>query len=259
VAPEHLAVVRNAMVGVNKEGTSAAAFRGAGYVAGGKTGTAQVVAIKQNEKYNAAKVSEHLRDHALYIAYGPAEVPRIAVALVVENAGFGAQSAAPIARRVLDYWLQATYPSEQDIAAVQRGEAPAPIGAPRVAADVPLSGSFPGRSPLVMPVSATVPGAMPAATAAAANAGAASAPGASKPGKPAATPASAAPAKPGAAPRPPAPAKPATEPAQPAAPARTVQAPPPSSPPPAQDGARQAVTADRPQPITQVDSPSPGR
>jgi len=130
IKPEHLDVIRNAMVGVNKEGTSASAFQGAAYVAAGKTGTAQVVGIKQNEKYNASRMAEHLRDHALYIAFAPAEDPKIAVALVVENAGFGAQSAAPIARRVFDYWLQGLYPTPEDIAAVQQSKATAPLKPP---------------------------------------------------------------------------------------------------------------------------------
>jgi len=154
IKPEHLEVVRHALVGVNIEGTSATAFRGAGYVAAGKTGTAQVVGIKQNEKYNATKMAEHLRDHALYIAYAPAENPRIAVALVVENAGFGAQSAAPIVRRVFDYWLQGLYPTDDDIAGVQQGQAAAPLKPPVPAAQkLPLSAvsaSMPG--PLATPV-----------------------------------------------------------------------------------------------------------
>jgi penicillin-binding protein 2 len=152
IKPEHLAVIRNAMVGVNKEGTSAAAFRGAAYVAGGKTGTAQVVGIKADEKYSASKVAEHLRDHALFIAYAPADDPQIAVALVVENAGFGAQSAAPIARRVFDYWLTQRYPSDEDIAAVQQGQATAPLKPPKpvdiAASAVPLPASAPSVATL---------------------------------------------------------------------------------------------------------------
>ena len=100
-----LEVVKRALIGVNKEGTGARAFAGAGYVSAGKTGTAQVVALKENEKYQEANVAEHLRDHALFIAYAPADKPRIALAVVVENAGFGARAAAPVARRVLDYYL----------------------------------------------------------------------------------------------------------------------------------------------------------
>ena len=141
--PENIAVVRNAMVGVNLEGTSAAAFRGAPYTSGGKTGTAQVIQIKQGEKYNASQVDERHRDHALFIAYAPAEEPRIAIAMVVENAGFGAQNAAPIARRAFDYWLKGLYPSEEDLAAVRKGQATVPIGKQRDAAEAawPPSGS----------------------------------------------------------------------------------------------------------------------
>jgi penicillin-binding protein 2 len=104
VKPEHLAVIRNALVQVNKEGTSAAAFRDASYVSGGKTGTAQVFSLK-GEEYKAHRVDERLRDHAWYIAYAPADRPSIALAVLVENGGFGAQAAAPIARQVLDYYL----------------------------------------------------------------------------------------------------------------------------------------------------------
>lgn len=134
---DHIAVIKNALVGVNIEGTSAAAFRGAGYTSGGKTGTAQVVQIKQNEKYIASRVDERLRDHALFTAFAPAEEPTIALAMVVENAGFGSQNAAPIARRIFDYWLLQQYPSVQDIAAVQKAQAPAPIGKPRALTEIP--------------------------------------------------------------------------------------------------------------------------
>lgn len=132
--PENIAVIKNAMVGVNLEGTSAASFRNAPYTSAGKTGTAQVVQISQNEKYNASRVDERHRDHALFIAFAPAESPQVALAMVVENVGFGAQFAAPIARRVFDYVLQGLYPSQEDIEAVQKGQAPTPIGKPRVAA-----------------------------------------------------------------------------------------------------------------------------
>lgn len=104
VKKEHLDFVRNAMVGVNKEGTSARAFAGAKYVSGGKTGTAQVFSLK-GEKYEAGNVDERLRDHALFISFAPADQPRIALAVLVENGGFGSQSAAPIARQVFDYYL----------------------------------------------------------------------------------------------------------------------------------------------------------
>jgi penicillin-binding protein 2 len=101
----NLELIKRAMVGVNKEGTGARAFAGATYASAGKTGTAQVVALKQNEKYSDATVAEHLRDHALFIAFAPADSPRIALAVLVENAGFGARAAAPVARKVLDYYL----------------------------------------------------------------------------------------------------------------------------------------------------------
>ncbi len=103
--PQHIEFVRNAMLGVNKEGTGARAFAGAGYISAGKTGTAQVVALKQNEKYHESRVQERHRDHALFIAFAPVESPIIALAVLVENAGFGARAAAPIARQVLDYYL----------------------------------------------------------------------------------------------------------------------------------------------------------
>ena len=141
--PENIAVIRNALVGVNLEGTSASSFRDAPYTSGGKTGTAQVIKIKQGEKYNASQIDERHRDHALYMAYAPADDPKIAIALVVENAGFGAQNSAPIARRAFDYWLAGLYPSEEDIAAVRNGKATAPIGKQRSAAEVawPPAGS----------------------------------------------------------------------------------------------------------------------
>ena len=133
---EHIDTVKKAMVGVNIEGTSASSFMGASYTSGGKTGTAQVFTIKQNEKYVASKIDERLRDHALFIAYAPAEDPKIALAMVVENAGFGAQNAAPIARRVFDYILMGIYPSLEDIEAVRNGQATRPIGKPRPIASV---------------------------------------------------------------------------------------------------------------------------
>ena len=115
VKPEHLAVIKNALVGVPREGTSAQAFVGTKYVSAGKTGTSQVYSLK-GEKYSK-QVDERLRDHAWYIAYAPADQPRIAIAVLVENGGFGAQAAAPIARAVFDYYLLG-----------QKPRAPAPPG-----------------------------------------------------------------------------------------------------------------------------------
>ncbi len=151
LTPEQIAFVRKAMVGVTTEGTSAAAFRGAAYVSAGKTGTAQVVGLKADEKYHASRVAERLRDHALYIAFAPADEPTIALALVVENAGFGAQSAAPIARRVFDYWLRGLYPTDKDIAAVQRGEAAAPIEPPIPVAEWAARATPPAASVALAP------------------------------------------------------------------------------------------------------------
>jgi penicillin-binding protein 2 len=86
-------------------GTAWVAFKGAAYDAGGKTGTAQVYTVAQNAKYNAKTLPETLRDHAWFIAFAPAEAPKIAVAVLVENAGFGSSNAAPIARKVMDTYL----------------------------------------------------------------------------------------------------------------------------------------------------------
>lgn len=102
---KNIDVIKRAMVGVAREGTAAGVFGGAGYVSGGKTGTAQVVGIGKNEKYNAAALAEHKRDHALYTAFAPVDDPKIVIAVIVENAGFGASAAAPIAKRAMDYFL----------------------------------------------------------------------------------------------------------------------------------------------------------
>ena len=110
VRRDHLEFVKRAMAGVNKEGTAARSFANAPYTSGGKTGTAQVIGIKQNEKYDESKVAERLRDHSLFIAFAPLENPKIALSVVVENGGFGARAAAPIARTVLDYYLLGKLP-----------------------------------------------------------------------------------------------------------------------------------------------------
>ena len=101
---QNINVIKKAMIGVNTEGTGARAFAGAEYTSGGKTGTAQVFSLKGAD-YKASKLKKDLHDHALFIAFAPAEEPKIALAVLVENGGFGAQSAAPIARMVIDYYL----------------------------------------------------------------------------------------------------------------------------------------------------------
>jgi penicillin-binding protein 2 len=111
---DNVEFIKRSMAGVNKEGTAARAFAGVTYAAGGKTGTAQVIAIKQNEKYEESKVAERHRDHSLFIAFAPLESPRIALAIVVENGGFGARAAAPLARTVLDYFMLGKLPAGMD-------------------------------------------------------------------------------------------------------------------------------------------------
>ena len=119
--PGNVDVIRRAMVGVNKEGTGARAFAGAPYEAAGKTGTAQVFSLK-GAQYKEGAIKKELRDHALFIAYAPADNPKIALAVLVENGGFGAQSAAPIARMVIDYYLLGKLPAgaaPEDSAAIE--------------------------------------------------------------------------------------------------------------------------------------------
>ncbi len=111
IPPDHLSLVKRAMTEVLKPGgTAVGAFMGVQYTVGGKTGTAQVVGMKQGEKYDAKKISEYNRDHAWFIAFAPADKPRIALAVLAENGGHGGATAAPIARKVLDYYLLGKVP-----------------------------------------------------------------------------------------------------------------------------------------------------
>jgi len=119
--PEWLKLVKSAMVDVNRFGTGRHAFVGAPYSAAGKTGTAQVIGIKQNERYDARRISERYRDHSLFMAFAPADNPQIALAVIVENAGFGAAAAAPIARRAIDYVLLGKRPEGDPVKAVTIG------------------------------------------------------------------------------------------------------------------------------------------
>ena len=110
--PSDMDVVRDAMVDVTRPGgTAAEAGAGAPYAIAGKTGTAQVVGVKQGEKYNASQTAERNRDHAVFVAFAPADHPRIAVAVLVENGGHGGEAAAPIARQVMDYYLLGKLPA----------------------------------------------------------------------------------------------------------------------------------------------------
>ncbi len=156
--PEQVALIKQALYGVTQEGTATRVFAGAPYASGGKTGTAQAVGVRQGARYDAAKLEEHKRDHSLYMAFAPLDKPQVALALIVENAGFGAQAAAPIARRVFDYLLLGQYPSEEDIALTQRGQSAAPTGKPRRAEDVPLPGQQ-APSPLDMAAAGVTVGA----------------------------------------------------------------------------------------------------
>lgn len=139
--PEHVELINRALHGVTQEGTSVRSYLGAPYKTGGKTGTAQAVGIRQNEKYNAAKLEEHKRDHSLYMAFAPLEAPTIALAIVVENAGFGSEAAAPISRRVFDYALAGLWPSDEDIALTREGKSTMPVGKQRPATEIMLPGA----------------------------------------------------------------------------------------------------------------------
>jgi penicillin-binding protein 2 len=99
-------VIIGGMVGVTSPGGTAwRSQSGAPYQMAGKTGTAQVFSVGQNEKYREADVAERLRDHALFIAFAPADAPKLAVAVLVENGRSGSGTAAPIARKVFDAYL----------------------------------------------------------------------------------------------------------------------------------------------------------
>jgi penicillin-binding protein 2 len=103
--PENWEIIVDAMVAVTTGGTASRAARGAAYSIAGKTGTAQVFSVGQTEKYDEKEVAERLRDHALFIAFAPADDPKLAVAVLVENGGFGSSAAAPIARAIFDAYL----------------------------------------------------------------------------------------------------------------------------------------------------------
>lgn len=147
--PQHLTVIKQAMVEVMLPGgTAAAAGAGATYAFAGKTGTAQVISIKQGERYDEKRIASHHRDHALFIAFAPAEAPRIVVAVIVENGGSGGAIAAPIARKVIDYWLLGKRPDAaalkpNTVGSVEEGERedarPVPV------ADEPPEGSMDAR------------------------------------------------------------------------------------------------------------------
>jgi penicillin-binding protein 2 len=134
---QHLQLVREAMIDVMRPGgTAAAAGAGAPYLIAGKTGTAQVKSIKQGARYVESQTAAHHRDHALFIAYAPADNPKIALAVMVENGGHGGSIAAPIARKVMDYWLLGKLPtlavSEEPVASETEAEDNGPAEEPVV-------------------------------------------------------------------------------------------------------------------------------
>ncbi|MGJ8619319.1 MAG: penicillin-binding protein 2 [Methylophilaceae bacterium] len=112
---DNLEIVKQGMIDVTLPGgTAARVGANAGYSIAAKTGTAQVIGIKQNEKYDEKNIDERHRDHALFIAYAPADDPKIAIAAIIENGGHGGSAAGPIVREVMDYYLLGKLPPEVD-------------------------------------------------------------------------------------------------------------------------------------------------
>jgi penicillin-binding protein 2 len=207
--------IKRAMEGVVTNGTAAKVFAGAPYLAAGKTGTAQVYSL-QGANYKGHALAEHLRDHALFIAFAPAEQPKIALALIVENGGWGAESAGPIARKVLDYYLvDRLKPGAEAAAVAAAASATTDAGLPTIGGTQPpaaiaLPASVANSSPALSPQAASNP---EVAKAASAPALPASAPKTSKPRAASSTPAAPAAALPASTPgRTPAPKKRPTEP-----------------------------------------------
>jgi penicillin-binding protein 2 len=132
--PEQWDVIMEGMRATMTRGTARAIATSAEYQMAGKTGTAQVFSVGQNERYVASQVAERLRDHSWFIAFAPAEAPRIAVAVLVENGGFGASAAAPIARKIMDAYLLPRLPKASP-------EGTAPGAAP--ATELPAQGALP--------------------------------------------------------------------------------------------------------------------
>ncbi len=128
--PENIAIVRRGMIDVTLPGgTAASVGANATYSIAAKTGTAQVVGIKQNEKYNANSIDERHRDHALFIAYAPADNPTIALAVIVENGSHGGSVGGPIARKVMDYYLLGKQPGVDATPLASKAKPPGAIGA----------------------------------------------------------------------------------------------------------------------------------
>lgn len=141
--PSNWDAIIEGMVGVTSgpRGTAVVASRGAPYRIAGKTGTAQVFTVGQTEKYKESEVAERLRDHALFIAFAPADAPKLAVAVLVENGGHGSSVAAPVARALFDAWLL--------------GRMPAPPGPPATA--TPATAVTPAPPPAATPPATATP------------------------------------------------------------------------------------------------------
>jgi penicillin-binding protein 2 len=112
--PDNWEFVINTMEEVmqGRHGTARAAGRDAPYRMAGKSGTAQVFSLAEDEEYDADEIRERLRDHALFIGFAPADDPKIAVAAIVENGGGGSSTAAPVVRAMFDAWLL-EFPAEE--------------------------------------------------------------------------------------------------------------------------------------------------
>ena len=181
VAQSDIDVVKRAMVGVVTNGTASKVFIGAPYQAAGKTGTAQVYSL-QGANYKGHAIPENLRDHALFIAFAPADNPKIALALIVENGGWGAEVAGPIARRVLDYYL---------VDRQKPGAAAAAVAAAASAtteSSAPVIGAAPTAVEITQPASVAAGFTALPMPGAASNAAAASAPAAASEAAPTAPP-----------------------------------------------------------------------
>ncbi len=196
VRQQDIDFIKRAMQNVLISGTAAAPFRGITYEAAGKTGTAQVYSLG-GEKYHASAVAENRRDHALFTAFAPVAKPQIAVALIVENGGWGAEAAAPIARKVLDYWLIDRF--KPGVAAAAVADAVSDSNGSGPAETAPVIGGA-DQSPLAAALPPSVAAALPGGSSATA-AAIASVTGQAQPasGASAAGAASAAPAASGAA------------------------------------------------------------
>ena len=90
------------LVNHGKKGTARRSFYNTPYVSGGKSGTAQVFGLAEDEEYNADEIAEHLRDHALFTGFAPLEEPEVVVTVVLENAGGGSSQGGPVVRQVFD-------------------------------------------------------------------------------------------------------------------------------------------------------------